>query len=170
METSVDFLKDKIIVAIDPGKSGGVAVVSYSDRTPFSTKLYNCPDSPEDMANIIFSVRNKGLIGGNKIIAVIEHVWSFPTDARSAAFKFGTNYGIWIGILGTLKIEHEKVSPQKWMKMYAPLPKNKQDRKRRLKEIAKKIDDKATLKTCDALLIANYLFIRDKGGNNDDRK
>jgi hypothetical protein len=146
----------KIIVAIDPGKSGGVAVVSNSNKLDLLSKLYNCPDSPEDMADIMFSIRNEGIVGGKDIIAVIEHVWSFPTDARSSAFKFGTNYGMWLGILGALKIEHEKVSPQKWMKMYAPLPKNKQERKKKLKEIAKEINDKATLKTCDALLIANY--------------
>ena len=147
----------KIIVAIDPGKSGGVAVVNISKKSRiFSSRLYNCPDSPEDMADIMFSIRNDGIVGGKDIIAVVEHVWSFPTDARSAAFKFGTNYGMWLGILGALKIEHEKVSPQKWMKMYAPLPKNKQERKKKLKEIAKEINDKATLKTCDALLIANY--------------
>tara|TARA_Y100000031_G_scaffold156848_1_gene213542 strand:+ start:369 stop:866 length:498 start_codon:yes stop_codon:yes gene_type:complete len=146
----------KTIVAIDPGKSGGVAVVHYDNSRILSSVLYNCPDSTKDMANIIRSVENSCIIDDKKLSIVIEHVWSFPTDARSSAFKFGTNYGMWLGIIGAFRFECEKISPQKWMKMYAPLPKNKQERKKKLKEIAKEINDKTTLKTCDALLIANY--------------
>jgi hypothetical protein len=157
--------KTNIIIAIDPGRSGGVAIVNASENGHIiRTRLYNCPDSPEEMADIIFSVRNEAYVCGGNIIAIIEHVWSFPTDARSAAFKFGTNYGMWIGIFGALRINHEKASPQKWMKMYGPLPKLKKDRKNKLKAIAKEINNKATLKTCDALLLANYVIEQKKEG------
>ena len=106
----------KTIVAIDPGKSGGVAVVHYDNSHILSSVLYNCPDSTKDMANIIRSVENSCIIDDKKLSIVIEHVWSFPTDARSSAFKFGTNYGMWLGIIGAFRFECEKISPQKWMK------------------------------------------------------
>ena len=148
----------KTIVAIDPGKSGGVAVVHYDNSHILSSVLYNCPDSTKDMANIIRSVENSCIIDDKKLSIVIEHVWSFPTDARSSAFKFGTNYGMWLGILATNNITPIKVSPFKWMQEFAPLPKIKKERKQMLKQIAQEMfpDIRVTLNTADAILIAVY--------------
>ena len=78
--------------------------------------------------------------------------YAFPTDARSSAFKFGKNFGIWIGILESLSIKYEMVTPQKWQKQFE-LPKNKQQRKKELKMIAKEFYPKATLYTADAICI-----------------
>ena len=86
----------------------------------------------------------------------LESVHAFPTDARSNAFKFGMNFGIWQGILSALNIETILVTPQAWQKGLE-LPKNKQERKNRLKEIATKESGlKTTLKTADAICIAMY--------------
>ena len=104
------------------------------------------------------------------MIAYIEQVHAFPTDARSSAFKFGRNYGEWLGVLGALRIKTIHVTPQKWMKYYKEkfkmaLPKDKQQRKRKLKEIAANYTDKkVTLYNADAILIAVYGFIMEQGG------
>ena len=149
-----------IVIGIDPGKSGALAVWDGG-----IDKAIKCPDSPEKMANIFSSIMNN-----NKIVAYIEQVHAFPTDARSSAFKFGKNYGEWIGVLGTLKIRTIYVTPQKWMKYYKEklkieLPKDKQQRKRKLKEIAANYTDKKiTLYNADAILIAVYGFITEQGG------
>ena len=141
----------KTIVAIDPGKSGGVAVVHYDNSHILSSVLYNCPDSTKDMANIIRSVENSCIIDDKKLSIVIEHVWSFPTDARSSAFKFGTNYGMWLGILATNNITPIKVSPFKWMQEFAPLPKIKKERKQMLKQIAQEmLNTSSVLFACTA--------------------
>ena len=66
------------------------------------------------------------------------------------------NFGIWQGILIALDIETILVTPQKWQKDFE-LPKDKKERKRRLKEIAtEKSGLKATLLTADAICIALY--------------
>lgn len=147
-----------VIVAIDPGASGGVAIWDKGIQN-----IYKCPKDVVKMASIINSSKTTSWISENDgIVAYIEQVHAFPTDARSSAFKFGANYGKWLGILGAYKIETILVSPQKWMKYFKEkfkfkLPKNKTERKRKLKEMATKYTDKrVTLYNSDAILIAMY--------------
>ena len=149
-----------MIIGIDPGKSGGAAIISED-----KIKLINTPEEPTGMADIISSTINSAYIESDKLIAYIENVHAFPTDARSSAFKFGMNYGMWLGILGAYKIEVKKVAPFKWMEPYKPLPKIKQERKAKLKEIAQGLcpDIRVTLRTADAFLIALY------GLNNENK-
>jgi hypothetical protein len=67
------------------------------------------------------------------------------------------NYGIWRGILCAFGIKTELVTPQAWQKTLGELPKIKQERKKKLKEIATEQSTiKATLKTADAICIALY--------------
>lgn len=147
-----------VIIAIDPGASGGIAIWDKGIKS-----LYKCPQDVEKMADIVNnSVNGSWINGDGQSIAYIEQVHAFPTDARSSAFKFGTNYGKWLGILGAKKIKTILVSPQKWMKYYQKkfkfkLPKDKTKRKRRLKELAADYTDKTvTLYNADAILIAMY--------------
>jgi hypothetical protein len=140
-----------MIIGIDPGKSGGVVITSTS-----KTSMHKCPSEPTGMASIIASAKNTAHIEGEKIEAFIEKVWAFPTDTRSSSFKFGTNYGMWIGILASNNISYTEVVPQVWMKEYQPLPKIKKERKNMLKQIAQEKfpTHRVTLNTSDAALIA----------------
>ena len=111
------------------------------------------------MADVIKSVNS------DNVIAYVERVWARPSNATRAAFTFGVNYGEWLGILAALNIKTVLVTPQTWMKYYKDkfkikLPKEKKDRKNKLKEIATQYTDKkVTLYNADAILIAVYGFI-----------
>ena len=150
-----------IIIGIDPGKGGGIAIWNYG-----IVKALKCPNSVPEMASIVSSCIGNWQV--NNVVAYIERVHAFPTDGRSSAFKFGQNYGQWLGILGALGINTVFVTPQTWMKYYKnkfsmELPKEKQDRKRKLKELALKyVNKKVTLYNADAILIAVYGFIQQK--------
>tara|TARA_Y100000310_G_C20678417_1_gene814429 strand:- start:1782 stop:2252 length:471 start_codon:yes stop_codon:yes gene_type:complete len=141
------------IVGIDPGKSGGIAVISED-----KIKASKTPYEPIQMSLLITSAVNSAHIDDEKLIVYIENVHAFPTDGRSSAFKFGCNYGMWLGILAANNITPIKVSPFKWMQEFAPLPKIKKERKQMLKEIAQEMfpSIKVTLSTADAILIAVY--------------
>ena len=147
-----------IILGIDPGASGGIAIWN-GDKI---SKAIKCPKTPEEMSDIILHYKTKAWIDNHDIVSFIEHVHAFPTDARSAAFKFGVNYGLWQGVLGANKIKRILIAPQVWMKYWKQkldieMPKNKQERKRKLKEIAaERTDLKVTLYNADAILIALY--------------
>jgi len=137
-----------IIIGIDPGAKGGVAIY---DETKDKMVLHKCPETPKEMAAIINTARIKD----NNVFCVIEKVHAFPTDARSSAFKFGCNFGKWLGILGAYDIQTIEVTPQTWMKPLQPLPKIKRERKNELKQIAINLfpENKITLSTSDAALI-----------------
>lgn len=141
---------NKVIVGIDPGASGGVAWIDQN------TNIFqkSCPKTDIEMANLIKEIKRKTF---GKLKAYIELVHAFPTDGRSSAFKFGKNYGTWLGILASFNIEPIFVTPQKWQKAYGELPKVKKERKNEMKKIASELSGlKATLKTSDAILITLY--------------
>ena len=137
-----------IIIGIDPGAKGGVAIF---DEQEDKMILHKCPETPKEMAAII----NTAKLKDKYATCVIEKVHAFPTDARSSAFKFGCNFGKWLGILGAYDIPTIEVTPQVWMKPLQPLPKIKRDRKNELKRIAINLfpDNKVTLSTADAALM-----------------
>jgi len=143
-----------MIIGIDPGRSGAVAIWSSG-----IDKVVKCPNNPKEMADVIKSINNKN------VIAYVERVWARPSNATRAAFTFGVNYGEWLGILAALKIKTILVTPQTWMKYYKDkykikLPKDKKDRKNKLKKMAQEYTDKkVTLYNADAILIAIYGFI-----------
>ena len=149
-----------ITIGIDPGKSGGIVFINRDKII----EMYKCPQTIEEMAELLEPYRMtwESTI---PITAYIEQVHAFPSDGRSSVFKFGTNYGIWQGLLGANKIETKFIAPQVWMKSLE-LPKDKVSRKKELKTIAQKVVDKqklnkrVTLHTADAVLIGMFGVIQ----------
>jgi hypothetical protein len=154
------------IIGIDPGAGGAMAVWNKG-----ISKIYKCPKDTEVMADIVkesLYINKTKNIG--EVFAYMELVHAMPHDGRSSLFKFGTNYGKWLGILGAYKVPTTLVSPQKWMKYWKDklnikLPKDKPERKRALKEIASHYTDKkVTLYNADAILITMYgLYDKQEG-------
>jgi len=159
------------VIGIDPGASGAL---SYTNSKEIDVRSQKCHES--------ISYRNIGLnivttaYTDKKIVAYIEKVHAMPHDGRSSLFKFGVNYGVWLGLLHS-KIGHTsknlkqivEVSPQKWMKFWEnkigeKLPKVKKDRKNKLKEIASNYtSEKVTLWNADAILITMYGMYTEQG-------
>ena len=151
------------IIGIDPGQGGAIACWNKG------IKSYKCPQNVETMAGIV----EEFIFNSENIYAYIEQVHAMPHDGRSSLFKFGTNYGKWLGILGAYQIETNFVSPQKWMKYWQEkldikLPKDKPSRKRQLKEIASHYTDKkVTLYNADAILITMYGLYDKRESSNE---
>jgi len=147
----------KLLMGIDPGKSGGV--VAFVDHNDLGLVLNTLnPWKDLDTINHVVSMcKDYG-----HCEAIIENVHAFPSDGRSSAFKFGHNAGQWEGLLTAHGIPFTKVVPHKWMSFYGQMPKDKAERKKHLKKLAQGILDSnglpynATLKTADAILIAYY--------------
>ena len=155
-----------IAVGIDPGKSGGLVKIHSRN---YECSMHKCPDTTEGMSSLLKNAKDSAFKDNLPILVAIEKVHAFPTDARSSAFKFGMNYGMWLGIIGSLNIPLIQVTPQMWMKSYAPLPKIKQERKRKIKEIATEIfedvynnENRITYAVSDAALIALWCLERGK--------
>ena len=146
-----------IIIGIDPGAKGGIAIY---DEAEHEMILHKCPETPKEMAAII----NTAKVKDKNTFCVIEKVHAFPTDARSSAFKFGCNFGKWLGILGAYDIPTLEVTPQVWMRDFQPLPKIKKERKNELKQIAINLfpKNKITLSTSDAALMVVWYVNNEK--------
>ena len=155
-----------VIIGIDPGKGGGLAVSVKGVIKEF----HKYPTTQQDLYYTMYEILNnyKGIP-----LAYLEQVHAFPTDGRSSAFKFGTNYGIWKGLLLGLQIDYKLVAPQTWMKSLG-LSKDKKERKNQLKEMAQRVVDKqfnnfnelknkrVTLHTSDAVLISIYGYMAER--------
>jgi len=143
----------KKCIGIDPGKSGGIAVITDETVT-----LYNCPRTVKDMALLIGICLND--VAAYRTRVFLEKVWAFPTDGRAGSFTFGENYGQWQGILASYELTPKLVTPKEWQSHFEIQKGLKKDiRKKILKQIAKDRCPnikKVTLKTADALLIAIY--------------
>ena len=141
----------KIYIGLDPGKSGGVAFILEN-----SLYTFKCPSTVHDMVDEINFCNKLG--PEYEIFAVVEKVWSFPGQGVRSVFTFGENYGTWLGILATLKIPHKLVVPNKCMKHFVSIPKDKRKRKNFIKSLAQQLypNSKITLATSDAVMLAVY--------------
>ncbi len=166
----------KILIAIDPGASGGIA---YS-LGPLFTAVPR-PATEGELLELIQSIADES--GGDLVRAIVEEVGGYTGEAQPAsrAFTFGEGYGFIKGILAALRIRVELVRPQTWQKALglgnsgrsrAPHGASEEMRKavkeanaraktewkRKLKEKAQQLFPGAnvTLKTCDALLLLEF--------------
>ena len=141
------------IIGIDPGKNGGLTVITKDE-----IRAYKCPNTADEMATL-FGVALNGDAPIDTYV-IIEQVWARPGNASRAAFSYGVNYGLWIGIAASYEVDMNYVSPQKWM-AHIGCPKGMKvtQRKNWLKDKAKEMYPslkKVTLATADAILIARY--------------
>lgn len=134
-----------MILGIDPGKSGGFAVITETDAVVFAFDKM----TPRD---IVLTLKE---YIPNITVAYIEQVSAFPGQGVCSVFTFGQNYGWWQGVLTALGIPIERVSPLKWQTyMKCRTGGNKNVSKARAQEIFP--EKKITHAIADALLIAEY--------------
>ena len=146
----------KILIAIDPGASGGIAV--WRDGQPADTMPM--PPTEGDVLNLLRQLA----VDPAKTVAVVEEVGGYIGQAQpaSGAFKFGRNFGFILGVLQTLGVRVELVRPQKWQKASglgnASGCSSKSEWKNKLKGCAQRLYPhlRPTLATADALLILEY--------------
>ena len=144
---------EKAIIGIDPGVSGGIAVLKGSQLA-----VYNMPETYPDIYNLLASLK------GENIVAVLEDVGhGIPGQSSKATAVFARHNGHLEMALYALGIRTIKVTPQKWQRYYSnSLGKSSQHEKREWKNMLKGLaqqmfpSEKVTLKTSDAILIANY--------------
>jgi len=138
-----------IHIGIDAGVNGGVAILDNGQM-----EAHGCPDTVKDMSDLIKDAKWDCL----NMFCIIEKVHSMPKQGVRSVWTFGKNYGQWLGILAAHEIPYREIPPQTWMKFYGAMPKDRKKRKNHLKHLAQAIcpNIKVTLKTADAILLANW--------------
>ena len=141
----------ELILGIDPGKSGGLAVI-----WPCGAEVHKMPDTERDLWDCI---RELVPNGGR---AYIEKVHAMPGQGVTSMFSFGQNYGMLRAFLVAHGIPFETVTPAKWQREFA-LPSlkaagspsaKKNAHKARAQELFPSL--RITHAVADALLIAEW--------------
>jgi hypothetical protein len=147
------------IIAIDPGKSGGIAVLHQNH-----VAAYPMPDTDGDLLELIKGISLEASRESAKVVCVLEQVGGFIGKAQpgAAMFRFGESYGFIKGLMMALTIKLELVRPQTWQKSFslgtASACASKTEWKNKLKAEAQRRFPSlgVTLKTADALLILEW--------------
>jgi len=155
----------KVIIAIDPGVSGGVAVEVWGKTV--------CHPMPATQGDVLELIRDFKRMADVECVphgqpatceCVLEEVNGFVGKAQpgAAMFKFGEGYGFLKGVVQTLGIPLVLVRPQVWQKAFglgtASRCASKTEWKNKLKAEAQRRFPHlpVTLATADALLILEW--------------
>lgn len=153
-------------IGIDPGFKGAVAAITenaaYVSDTPSaiigkSKREYLIPE----MIRILDEFTSREGILISDVVVAIEKVHSMPRQGVASAFTFGKGYGIWLGILASLHIPYDEVTPQRWQKeMMDGMQRGKDAARVRAMQIFPSLSESLKRKSddgrADALLIAEW--------------
>tara|TARA_B100000959_G_C14909023_1_gene594306 strand:+ start:722 stop:1171 length:450 start_codon:yes stop_codon:yes gene_type:complete len=143
------------MMGIDPGKSGGIALIPLDDRDdlPIATSMSRLTE--REITDWICSE--------NVTRCYLESVHSMPGQGVKSMFTFGQSYGFIRGVLIARHIPFETVTPLKWQTALRCRSKgDKNITKARAQELFPMID-KITHATADSLLIAEYGIRKEAG-------
>ena len=150
-------MKPTTYIAIDPGKSGGIAV-RYPDGRVVAFAM---PNEDGDLLDYIAGLESGCRCDDWDIQAVVEKVSGFAGVGHpgSRMFSFGQSYGFLLGALMAMSIPVQLIRPQQWQAKLqlgkASTHGSKAAWKRHLRDEARRRFPslKPTLATADALLM-----------------
>lgn len=158
-----------IFLGIDPGKTGGLAVLHNGGRSVHAEPM---PPTTLDLYKLLDGFSQ------DVDFACLEQVNSMPGEGHAGAFTFGTGYGMLQMGLTATGIPYEFVTPRTWQKALGIKAKAKAESKPQFKErLRAKAQQlfpafplwgaKGTLvkqrAVCDAMLIAEYCRRKHEG-------
>ena len=161
------------IIGIDPGLSGGIAVLD-------DLKIYDIFDMPimsegkknknqlnsAQLVNII----NEHVLKNEDTFVIVEQVSAMPGQGVTSMFNFGQTFGSIKGICAALKLPIFYVRPAKWKKHFELINSSKDSSRTKVIEmypsLSSHLSKKKDVNKSDAVLIARfYNETRSKGKN-----
>lgn len=167
-----------MIIAIDPGLSGGIAWSDHNVRGD-AVKM---PDTPKGILNYLRYLKNiyEENPSADGCICYLEKVGSMPKQGVTSVWTFGEHYGTLQAILLCLEIPKKDVTPAVWQKAIGATrpsvpkdatPSQREAAKREGKHKIKSIVEarfphlNVTLATADALGILMYAEQQNRNNN-----
>ena len=150
------------IIGIDPGLSGGIAILD-------NLKIFDLFDMPimsegkknknqlnsAQLVNII----KKHIVSGNTFV-IVEQVSAMPGQGVTSMFNFGQTFGSINGICAALNLPIFYFRPAKWKKHFELINSSKDASRTKVIEMYPSISDRLSRKKdvnkADAILIARY--------------
>lgn len=105
----------KFYIGIDPGQSGAIAIINESSDV---IELEDYPGDEISCAKLISNIMVDLNLEAKTVTlkAAIEKVHAMPKQGVTSMFKFGTNFGIWRGMIAMAGIPFILVPPRTWQK------------------------------------------------------
>ena len=150
------------IIGIDPGLSGGIAILD-------DLKVFDFFDMPimsegkknENQLNSaqLVNIIKKHIVSANTFV-IVEQVSAMPGQGVTSMFNFGQTFGSIKGICAALNLPIFYVRPAKWKKHFELINSSKDASRTKVIEMYPSISDRLTRKKdvnkADAILIARY--------------
>jgi hypothetical protein len=147
---------EEIVMGVDPGNSGGFAVLSANKEVIATAKFDGLTETDT------WDAMKEYTLSPNLVMVVLEEVSAMPDQGVTSVFTFGDSWGFLRGLLVASAARREYVRPQKWQKIFS-LPTTKECGSKTAKKNANKAEAqrqfpsvKMTHAIADALLIAEY--------------
>ena len=151
------------IIGIDPGLSGGIAVLD--DLKIFD--VYDMPIMSEGKKNKnqlnsaqLVNIIKKNIISNEDTFLIVEQVSAMPGQGVTSMFNFGQTFGSIKGICAALNLPIFFVRPAKWKKHFDLINSSKDASRTKVIEMYPSISPRLTKKKdvnkADAILIARY--------------
>jgi crossover junction endodeoxyribonuclease RuvC len=108
-----------MIIAVDPGLSGGIGVLTrnggYIAAYPMPVKQKSAEKREMDASGILDLLAKHV---SEKPIIVLERQRPFPKQSVTSAFSLGDSTGVIRGICAALGLAMERIEPQQWKRYY----------------------------------------------------
>ena len=151
------------IIGIDPGLSGGIAILD--DLKIFD--IYDMPIMSEGKKNKnqlnsaqLVNIIKKNLIPNGDTFLIVEQVSAMPGQGVTSMFNFGQTFGSIKGICAALNLPIFFVRPAKWKKHFDLINSSKDASRTKVIEmypsISSRLSKKKDVNKADAILIARY--------------
>ena len=125
----------KLYLGIDPGKTGAIAGLFEDEMV-----VRDMPIAGDEIDIPELAKHLKGFTTIYEVKACIEHAQVMPSQGSVSGYTIGKNFGIILGILGTLNIPFITVNPKKWQKEFAIIGKMKITKEMKKQMVQEEID------------------------------
>jgi hypothetical protein len=102
-----------ISIGIDPGKSGAYAFITESND---GVSQETHPWDEDGFISAMKDIAERAQASDTKVMACLEKVGATPQMGVTSSFSFGRSSGFIEGVLMTLHIPYQKITPQAWKK------------------------------------------------------
>ncbi len=138
----------ELICGIDPGQSGGIALLTRSGEI---VGVWPMPETEAETVEILAEFAPR------IAVVALEKVGVMPGQGIASSGKFMRSYGFLRGVLAALLLRREDVRPQVWQQALGCLTKGKKAVSRqKAQQLFPKCPVRITDKIADALLIAEH--------------
>lgn len=152
-----------IIIGIDPGLSGGIAVLDNNKVLD----LFDMPVMADGKKNkkqlnsaLLAKLIKESISNNSESAVIVEQVNAMPGQGVTSMFNFGQTFGAIKGICATLELPIFFVRPSKWKKHFELINSSKDASRTKAIEmyphLAEKLSKKKDVNKSDAILIARF--------------